>query len=32
MLETLAEIGREVSSILDLDELLTRIAQPDQAA
>jgi sigma-B regulation protein RsbU (phosphoserine phosphatase) len=25
-LETLAEIGREVSSILDLDELLTRIA------
>jgi sigma-B regulation protein RsbU (phosphoserine phosphatase) len=27
MLETLAEIGREVSSILDLDELLTRIAQ-----
>ena len=26
-LETLAEIGREVSSILDLDELLTRIAQ-----
>ncbi len=26
MLETLAEIGREVSSILDLDELLTRIA------
>ena len=27
MLETLAEIGREVSSILDLDELLTRLAQ-----
>ena len=27
MLETLAEIGREVSSILDLDALLTRIAQ-----
>jgi phosphoserine phosphatase RsbU/P len=27
MLETLAEIGREFSSILDLDELLTRIAQ-----
>jgi sigma-B regulation protein RsbU (phosphoserine phosphatase) len=27
MLETLAEIGREVSSILDLDTLLTRIAQ-----
>ncbi len=27
MLETLAEIGREVSSILDLDEVLTRIAQ-----
>jgi sigma-B regulation protein RsbU (phosphoserine phosphatase) len=26
-LETLAEIGREVSSILDLDALLTRIAQ-----
>lgn len=26
-LETLAEIGREVSSILDLDELLARIAQ-----
>ncbi|MBM3776978.1 MAG: GAF domain-containing protein [Acidimicrobiia bacterium] len=26
MLETLAEIGREVSSVLDLDELLTRIA------
>jgi len=26
MLETLAEIGREVSSILDLDEVLTRIA------
>jgi sigma-B regulation protein RsbU (phosphoserine phosphatase) len=25
--ETLAEIGREVASILDLDELLTRIAQ-----
>jgi sigma-B regulation protein RsbU (phosphoserine phosphatase) len=25
--ETLAEIGREVSSILDLDELLTRVAQ-----
>jgi sigma-B regulation protein RsbU (phosphoserine phosphatase) len=25
--ETLAEIGREVSAILDLDELLTRIAQ-----
>ena len=25
-LETLAEIGREMSSILDLDELLTRIA------
>lgn len=25
--ETLAEIGREVSSVLDLDELLTRIAQ-----
>lgn len=25
-LETLAEIGREVSSILDLDELLTRVA------
>ena len=30
-LETLAEIGREVASMLDLDELLTRIAQPDQA-
>ena len=27
MLETLAEIGREVSSILDLDALLTRLAQ-----
>jgi sigma-B regulation protein RsbU (phosphoserine phosphatase) len=27
MLETLAEIGREVSSILDLDQLLARIAQ-----
>ncbi len=27
MLETLAEIGREVSSILDLDAVLTRIAQ-----
>lgn len=27
VLETLAEIGREFSSILDLDELLTRIAQ-----
>ncbi len=27
MLETLAEIGREVSSILDFDELLTRLAQ-----
>ena len=27
MLETLAEIGREVSSILDLDQLLSRIAQ-----
>jgi len=27
MLETLAEIGREVSSILDLDDLLTRLAQ-----
>jgi len=27
MLETLAEIGREVSSILDLDQLLERIAQ-----
>jgi phosphoserine phosphatase RsbU/P len=27
MLETLAEIGRDVSSILDLDALLTRIAQ-----
>jgi phosphoserine phosphatase RsbU/P len=27
MLETLAAIGREVSSILDLDELLTRLAQ-----
>lgn len=27
MLETLAEIGREVSSILDLDELLIRLAQ-----
>ncbi len=26
-LETLAEIGREVSSILDLDQLLSRIAQ-----
>jgi sigma-B regulation protein RsbU (phosphoserine phosphatase) len=26
-LETLAEIGREVSSILDLDDLLTRLAQ-----
>jgi phosphoserine phosphatase RsbU/P len=26
-LETLAEIGREVAAILDLDELLTRIAQ-----
>jgi sigma-B regulation protein RsbU (phosphoserine phosphatase) len=27
MLETLAEIGHEVASILDLDELLTRLAQ-----
>lgn len=27
LFETLAEIGREVSSVLDLDELLTRIAQ-----
>jgi phosphoserine phosphatase RsbU/P len=27
MLETLGEIGREVSSILDLDALLTRLAQ-----
>jgi sigma-B regulation protein RsbU (phosphoserine phosphatase) len=27
MLETLAEIGREVSSILDLDALLTRLVQ-----
>jgi sigma-B regulation protein RsbU (phosphoserine phosphatase) len=27
MLETLAEIGREVSSILDVDALLTRLAQ-----
>ncbi len=27
MLETLAEVGREVSSILDLDELLIRLAQ-----
>ena len=27
MLETLAEIGREVSSILDLDALLVRLAQ-----
>ncbi|MGE5357817.1 MAG: GAF domain-containing protein [Bacteroidales bacterium] len=27
MLETLAEMGREFSSILDLDDLLTRIAQ-----
>ena len=25
--ETLAEIGREVSSLLDLDQLFTRIAQ-----
>ena len=25
-LETLAEIGREMSAILDLDELLTRLA------
>ncbi len=31
-LETLAEIGREVGAILDLDELLTRIAQLDAAA
>jgi sigma-B regulation protein RsbU (phosphoserine phosphatase) len=27
MMETLAEVGREVSSILDLDALLTRLAQ-----
>lgn len=27
MLETMAEIGREMSAILDLDELLTRLAQ-----
>jgi sigma-B regulation protein RsbU (phosphoserine phosphatase) len=26
-METLAEIGREISAILDLDELLTRVAQ-----
>ena len=31
-LETLAEIGRELASILDLDELFTRIAQPRRAA
>ena len=29
--ETLAEIGREVASVLDLDELFARIAQLDQA-
>ena len=28
-LETLAEIGREFGAILNLDELLTRIAKPD---
>ena len=30
-LETLAEIGREMSAILDLDELLTRAGAPHEA-
>ena len=29
--ETLAEIGREVAAVLDLDELFARIAQLTQA-
>ena len=29
--ETLAEIGRDVASVLDLDELFARIAQLDAA-